>query len=91
MLLLILGIFIYKNYKAQIEESDIIIEVNKDNLTKTSEENVLNFYEKNREPISRLFFYFKTTFWLKNCKKVEWVGGFFISLLEVKFRQAKVL
>lgn len=54
IMLFILGIFIYKSYKAQIKESDIIIEINKNTITKTSEESVLNFYKENRDDLKKI-------------------------------------
>lgn len=54
ILLFTSGIFIYNSYKAQITESDIIIEVNKDSITKTSEESVLSFYEENRDDLKKV-------------------------------------
>lgn len=51
ILLFILGIFIYNKYKplsTQIKASDLITEVNPEDLTKTSEESVLGFYESNK-------------------------------------------
>jgi hypothetical protein len=51
ILLFLLGTFIYKKYNpqsAQIKESHFIIEVNPKDLTKTSEESVLSFYESNK-------------------------------------------
>jgi hypothetical protein len=38
----------YKEYRGQVKESDLIIEVNKDSLTENSEESVIDYYEKNR-------------------------------------------
>ena len=52
--LFILCLFIYKSYKPQIKESDIIIEVNKDTLSKNSEESVLTFYEENKDAIKKV-------------------------------------
>lgn len=44
-----MGIFIYKNNTKQIKEDDIIIKVNKDYLTKTPEESILNYYKENKD------------------------------------------
>lgn len=54
ILLFILSIFIYKSFNPQLKESDIIIEVNKNNIIKTSEESVLNFYEVNKEDLKKI-------------------------------------
>ena len=55
ILLFILGIVIYKSYHpAQIKESDLIIKVNKDNITNASEESVLDFYEENKDDLTKV-------------------------------------
>ena len=49
VLIVVMGIFICKNNTKQIKEDDIIIKVNKDNLTKTPEKSILNYYKENKD------------------------------------------
>ena len=60
LLLLISGVLIYVNYKPQIEANDIIIKVDKKDFIKTSEEKVLDFFEKNKEDFETLAEYILT-------------------------------
>jgi len=57
LLLLVSGVYIYKYSNAQINPNDFIIKVDTKTFIKTSEDKVLNFYEKNKEDLKALATY----------------------------------
>ena len=59
LLLIVSGIFVYIIFKPPLTPGDVIIERNKDDFLKMSEEKVLSYFEKNRNDFTALTTYFE--------------------------------